>query len=270
MPAGIEENNRNLLERLHRAMCGPFTASEAAGVLALSLPRARRLLAYLASRGWLSRIRRGLYTLVPLGATSPSEWRADSWIVAAKAFAPCYIGGWSACEHWGLTEQVFRGVVVVTARPIRKSQIEVQGASLRLKSIHKNGHFGLRTVWRDRVRVSVSDPSRTIIDILDEPALGGGIRHVAEVLEAYIGGEHREDSLLVEYVKRRGNRTVFKRVGFLVETLELAGDELVSACRKAMSKGLTALDPSSRSAGRIVRRWGLRVNVRVKPTEKSG
>ena len=99
MLRGIEERNRALLEQLHRDSTGPFSIQDAAKILAVDGRRAGRLLRYLAERGWLSRVRRGLYTTVPLGASEPSAWREDPWAVAARVFAPCYIGGWSAAEH---------------------------------------------------------------------------------------------------------------------------------------------------------------------------
>jgi hypothetical protein len=46
--------------------------------------------------------------------------------------SPCYIGGWSACAHWGLTEQVFRTLLVVTARRVRHRDVEIQGLPLHL------------------------------------------------------------------------------------------------------------------------------------------
>lgn len=263
MALGIEESNRTLLETLHRRVTGPFGSAEAAESLGLSRQRAGRLLAYLARRGWLSRIRRGLYTVVPLGAGKPGEWREDPWIVAATYLAPCYIGGWSASEHWELTEQIFRDVVVVTGRGVRSANMEIQGTSFRLKSLPKTKHFGTRSIWKGRVRVAVSDPARTIVDMLDDPSLGGGIRHVAEVLDAYFSSEHRDDKLIVRYARRRGNRTVFKRLGYLVEALGLDADTLARECRASMSTGLSQLDPSARRKGRISKRWNLRINAGV-------
>jgi len=35
------------------------------------------------------------------------------------------------------------------------------------------------------MKVDVSDVHRTIVDMLDDPSSGGGIRHVAECLSAY-------------------------------------------------------------------------------------
>jgi len=263
MAPGIEENNRTLLDKLHRKITGPFGSVEAAEFLGLSRERAGRLLAYLAKHGWLARVRRGLYTLVPLGAGEPTEWREDPWMVAAKALAPCYIGGWSACEYWELTEQIFRDIVVVTGRGVRSSNVEIQGTAFRLKSLPKAKHYGTRNVWKARVRVAVSDPTRTIVDVLDDPSIGGGIRHIADVIDAYFAGEHRDDERLVEYANRRGNRTVFKRLGYLVEALGVEADTLVHACRAEMSAGLSLLDPSSRLKGRISKRWNLRVNADV-------
>jgi predicted transcriptional regulator of viral defense system len=264
MPAGISERNRTLLDRLHRAAAGPFTAIQAAKWLSLDATRSRRFLAHLVERGWLARVRQGLYAVVPLGASEPSAWREDPWIVAERSFAPCYIGGWSACEHWGLTEQIFRDVVVFTARPMRKRSTEIQGTPFRLKLLPKGEHFGTVAVWRDRVRVRVSDPSRTLVDILDDPALGGGIGHVSAALVAYFDGEHRDDAKLVEYASRRSNRTVFKRLGYLVETLSIEAADVVASCRNSMSSGVTLLDPTIGANGRIVKRWNLRVNAEVR------
>jgi len=263
MRQGIERENRELLERLHRGVKGPFGATDAAAILALDLGRTRRFLSYLRSRGWLSRVRKGLYTIVPLGAEKPSEWREDPWIVAQSVFSPCYIGGWSACEHWSLTEQIFRDVVVVTSRPLRTKRMSVQGTAFLLKSRPKEKLFGTKSTWRGQTKVQVSDPTRTVVDILDDPALGGGIRHVAAVVRAYLEGEYRDDARLLEYTKRLGNRTVFKRLGYLLEVLDIQARHLSAECRALKSAGLTFLDPTLRAKGRIDKRWNLRVNAEV-------
>jgi predicted transcriptional regulator of viral defense system len=260
-PRGIEQHTRGLLEQLHRGVTGPFTVAEAAALLSLDRAQVRRLLVYLAARGWLARIRRGLYTTVPLGATAPSEWREDPWVVAAHSFAPCYLGGWSAAEHWGLTEQIFREIVVVTSTPVRERTMTLQGTVFQLKFRREALQFGTRPVWRGQTRVLVSDPSRTLVDVLDDPSLGGGIRHVAEMLGNNFDSEHREDDRLLDYAERLGNRTVFKRLGFLIETLSLPAPQLAQASHDRQSSGLTTLDPTVAQPGRIVKRWNLRVNV---------
>lgn len=258
---GISRENRRFLEALHRRARGPFGPADAADLLGLELQRAGRLLRYLARRGWLSRVRRGLYVPVPLESHRSGEWHEDPWIVANTIFEPCYIGGWSAAEHWSLTDQIFRELIIFSARRVRHRSVEMQGTPMRVKVIAPGKLFGTTPVWRGQLRVAVSDPSRTIVDILDDPKVGGGIRHVAEVLEEYCAGELRADDQLLSYADRLSNRTVFKRLGYLLETLEIEAPELVHACLERRSSGITALDPAVQAAGQVARRWNLRVNV---------
>ncbi len=260
---GISKQNRRLLEVLHQRTRGPFGAAEAAELLGLDRARASALLRYLARRGWLARVRRGLYVPVPLEAQRPGEWQGDPWVVADRIFAPCYVGGWSAAEHWGLTDQLFRELVVVSARRVRDRRVEIQGTPMRVKVVAASKLFGTTPVWRGQLRVAVSDPSRTIADMLDDPALGGGIRHIAEMLEEYFVGELRADEQLLAYADRLGNRTVFKRLGYLLETLEIDAPELVAACLMRRSAGITDLDPAVDAPAAITTRWNLRVNVSI-------
>jgi len=239
------------------------TVREAAALLGLSPNAAARLLAHWRGQGWVQRVRRGLYVLVPLGGAGRVGVVADPWVLIARAFAPCYIGGWSAGEHWDLTEQVFRAVVVFTTKPVRPREGEIGGARYLARVVAPGRTFGTRRVWRDQVPVDVSDPSRTIVDVLDVPSLGGGMRHVAEMLRAYLHSKHRNDRLLVEYGRRLGNQAVFKRLGFLIERFGLEAPALLANCRQARSAGYVRLDPDGPARGRLVRRWGLRANVEV-------
>jgi predicted transcriptional regulator of viral defense system len=263
--SGISARNRRRLERLHRASRGTVTVPEAAKILGIESTAAARLLARWRAQGWIRRARRGLYVLVPLGAEGRVGVVADPWILIARAFAPCYIGGWSACEHWDLTEQIFREVVVITSKPVRPRRGEIGDVRFLARVVAPAQLFGTRRVWRDQTPVDVSDPSRTIVDILDVPALGGGIRHVADVVRAYFASEHRNDRQLVEYARRLDNQTVFKRLGFLVERLGSDAANLLGECRAARSAGYARLDPSGPARGRLLRRWGLQVNVEVPP-----
>lgn len=268
-PGGISERNRAYLELLHREADAAFGVDEAARALGLDHDVAARLLTYFGRRGWLSRVRRGLYVAVPLDARRSGEWVEDSWVIAAKVFDPCYIGGWSACEHWDLTEQVFRSLLVVTAKKVHHRDVVMQGVAFHATVRHERKLFGTAGIWRGQTRVDVSDPSRTIVDVLDDPTLGGGIRHIARVVHEYLMSEHRDDNLLVKYGDRLGNRTVFKRLGYLLEAHEIDAPDLITACLQRRSAGYTTLDPSVKKRGSIVRRWGLRVNVQLtKPDDE--
>ena len=97
--------------------------------------------------------------------------------------------------------------------------MEIQGLPMRLAHTRHKNIFGTRPVWRDNIRVEVSDAARAVVDILNSPTLGGGIDHIAEVLAAYFESEWRDDATLESYVWRLGNRAVFRRLSHLLESL---------------------------------------------------
>jgi predicted transcriptional regulator of viral defense system len=219
-------------------------------------------LAALATQGWLSRPARGFYVVVPLDAARSGEWTEDPWVVAARLFPEGYLGGWTACEHWGLTDQVFREILVFTPRRVSRT-LDLPDAPIRARTLVRERLFGIVSVWRRSVRVRISSPSRTIVDLLDDPATGGGIRHVAEVVSEYFGGNLRDDKALLADVDRLGNRTVYKRLGYLIDARGIDAPAVVAACRSNMSTGITALDPALDRTGPVSSRWRLRVNASV-------
>lgn len=263
--AGLTAANREKVARLCRAFPGPFTAAEAARVAELEPERASRLLRHLVEQGWLTRVQRGLYATVPIEAEDPGAWRVDPWTIAATALSPGYVGGWTALHHWDLTDQLFGTTVVITAQPVPRREREIGGAKFELRHRPTTALFGTRRVWREGLGVDVSDPERTIVDCLDDPSLGGGVRHLAEAIVQWHLAPNRNPQRLIDYGDRLGNRTVFKRLGFLLEALGLDEAELDGACRSRISAGVSLLDPDRASAGRITTRWNLRVNAAVEP-----
>jgi predicted transcriptional regulator of viral defense system len=156
----------------------------------------------------------------------------------------------------------------MTGRRPRKIKLEVQGTPFHLKFVCDEKRFGTKPVWRGQTQIHVSDPSRTLIDMLDDPGIGGGIRQIADVLTTYFGESARNDTQLIDYARRLGNRTVFKRLGYLLETCRIDAPTLTEVSRKEMSAGLSLLDPTAQAGGRILKRWNLRVNVTVARTEE--
>ena len=125
-----------------------------------------------------------------------------------------------------------------------------------LRTISEKAMFGLKSVWRGQVKIPVSDPSRTLLDMLSDPGLGGGIRSTVDILNSYLKSEKKDLDLLVEYAKRLGNGAVFKRLGFLLERLVPDEKGVITECRKQLTLGNARLDPKL-SSDRLVTRWRL-------------
>jgi len=253
---GLSGTSREQLSRVLRQARGAISPEDASRALNVGRTEAARLLAGWSARGWVTRVRRGLYVPVPLESSTSDIALEDTWAVADRLFAPCYIGGWSAAEHWGFTEQLFRSTLIVTTRRPRARRVEARGAVFIVRTVAERAMFGFKPVWRGKARINVADPTRTILDMLDTPALGGGMRSALEILKAYLASRHRDPQLLIRYADQLGNKAVLKRLGYLAATFFPKEGDLVAACRKRLSAGNAKLDPKL-PAERLVTAWRL-------------
>lgn len=241
---------------------GIINLVDAAEALGIDRRSTAARLGSLARRGWLRRIRRGIYLILPLevepGAlTTPG----DPWIVAHEVFSPCYIGGWSAAEYWELTEQIFRSTLVITAAPIREKKQEFLGQEFELFKVAKARTQISSTVWRDSTKVKVSSRERTLIDCLRNPELAGGMAHLILMMMEYSRKRERDfDALLLEAFAATSG-AVWKRLGYLAESIWPEQRKLIAESLRHITKGNIKLDPSIKSRVNLNKRWGLWVNV---------
>jgi predicted transcriptional regulator of viral defense system len=229
--------------------------SDVAQALAISRTDAAKRLARWREQGWISRVGAGAYVPASIDTLGAERVLDDAWVLVPALFAPAYVGGRTAAEHWDLTEQIFKDVVVITGQTIRTKHQERQGFEFTLKHLKPEKIFGTKPVWRHNTRVPVSDVHRTIIDMLDEPLIGGGIQQVSECLNAYFKRSDRNDQKLIEYADQLGNGAVFKRLGFLAER-QHDGSALAELCRNRLTTGNAKLDPAL-DCQRLISRWRL-------------
>lgn len=260
-PAGISRKGRTELARVLATSPRFIEPADVTNALGVDAETSAQKLARWAADGWVRRVRRGLYIAVPVEA-NPGAWSEDALVVAAAVWSPCYFTGWTAANHWSLTEQVFRTTVLKTSNRVRRSEQHLLDRDYLVSHVDPDAFaWGMRSEWHDEIKLQFADPARVVVDVIDTPRLGGGIRHVAEIVATYL--EDRDPGALVDYGDRLGNRTVFKRLGYIVEALGLDVPELVAACRQRVSAGISPLEPDGPSGGRRVMRWGLRLNVLV-------
>jgi hypothetical protein len=114
------------------------TIEDAMKALQTDRSTSAKLLSRWQQQGWLKRVGRGIYAPIPLDALATEQVLKDPWVLVPALYAPAYIGGWTAAEHWDLTEQLFRSIFVFTARSFRKKEQTVQGASFQLTHISED------------------------------------------------------------------------------------------------------------------------------------
>ena len=264
---------KDQLAALTRASPGSLVTSDvAASVWGVNRAAATRRLAALAQTGWLRRIKRGTYEILPIDAASSGIGSfEDPWILASRVFQPCYIGGWSAAEHWGLTEQLFRETFVISAASVRTKRSTLAGLAFRVARVPRDRAVGDAVVWRQRVQVACSSRERTLVDGANNPSWVGGVRHLAEILQRYAEDSSRELDRLPDVLKAFGRGSGAKRLGYIAEALALheRGDgraplrKISDLASRFLKSGVVRLDPSLRGRGSMNTRWGLWVNTTI-------
>ncbi len=254
--SGLGKTERERLAALIRGTKGTIAVPEAASILKVSPSDASKMLSKWASKGWLSRVRQGFYVPVPIESRTTDVPLEDPWVIADRLYSPCYIGGWSAAEYWGLTEQIFRTVVVMTTQKPRDRRPVIKGTGFLLRTVSAKTLFGLKPAWRGQVKMSVSDPTRTILDMLSDPQLGGGIHPTSDMFKNYLKSKNKNMDLLIEYADRLGNGAVFKRLGFFLEQFAKDEQSIIDRFKTKLTKGNARLDPKI-TAGKLITRWKL-------------
>lgn len=258
---GLGEREREVLSVLASLERPTVSADDVLRHFDVTRKGANVMLSRLARKRWLRRLRRGSYAVVPLSSRTGRPVVEEPLATAMALFSPCYISGWTAAEHWGLTEQVSNTVVVYSAKPERRADLEIGGVSYRVRRVPEDAIFGTTRLWSGTTAVQMATMHRTVIDVLDAPEMGGGGRQALDIVRAYWQQPEADPEALIELASRLGRGSVFKRLGFTAERFADPDEEWLERCRKELSAGIALLDPSGPDRGRIVSRWRLRVNV---------
>lgn len=259
--SGIGQLERHVLDTISRMGKPAINATDLENELGLSRPASNLILSRLCKKGWIQRLRSGVYRIVPLGSENVNPIPEDAWAIAAALFSSCYISGWTAAEHWELTEQIFNSTVVFTTRKQPTKEVLIAGLKYRTKLIASENIFGTKKIWSSNTQIQIADIHRTIIDILDDPAMGGGGRHTVDILKQYFQHNDASPEILCEYAEKLGRGAVFKRLGFIAEKLQQFPTPLLEKLHSNIKTGFINFDPHGPVSGPIVTKWGIRVNI---------
>lgn len=251
---------------------GSDEARRAARAIGIADARVSYLLSRLVAGGWLTRLRRGLFAdsgRLPGGVAAPS------FAVATALVAPSAISHWSALNYHGLTSQVPAVITATTPRKVitpsmrgsahrsertaQRHLWQLPALSVEYVSIKPQRFFGHAPEWLDQhFRVPIMDKERTVLDLFTQPRRFGGIDLGLSTLSDHLG--ELDLARLVSYALRYGSKAVCARLGWSLESVGAAPDELKSLAA-ATGPGLQVLDPTRVRQGRRVSHWHLLDNV---------
>jgi len=193
-----------LLDRLVRTGKIVFSIEDA---VKLDSSRDRRktvkFLQALEKEGWIERLYRGKYMIIPLGAEK-GKYTEHEFILASSIVQPYAIAYWSALSYWGLTSQIPNTVFIQTTKKSKKLKL----LGLDFWIIHTNEMFGLHSGFINETRIWITDREKTLIDCLDKPQYCGGLECIKEGLQ----DKRIRTSKLYMYAQRLGKQIMLKRL----------------------------------------------------------
>ncbi len=205
----------NLIDQL-ASRGSTFTFKEVQKILGSDHLVTKVILSRLEKRGWIERIEKGKYMIIPLGAEK-GKYTLNEFVIGSLFVKPYAIAYWSALNFYGLTEQIPHTVFIQTTARKKKQKIRIFGVDYRIIRIKESKLFGIRKEWIEGTQVNITDKEKTIVDCLDKPQYCGGIIEVAKALK---NGEF-DEAKLIDYASKIGNSGAIRRFGYLCDLLQI-------------------------------------------------
>ncbi len=253
----LSASDAKLLATLSEQGQNIFTAQMATEILNQPSAAVRKRLHRLTQKRWLQRLEKGKYLIVPLSAGLDGHYTENELVIAAHLIEPYYLTYRTALSFYGYTEQPSRSVYIAT--PKRKSALTFHGLTYHFVTLPAYKFFGQSRVWISEHAVMVADREKTIVDGLDHPEHAGSIIEVSKAL--WRGQTELDFERIVDYSLQMQNRAIVKRLGFLLECLDVGPPALREPLQAHLSAGYAQLDTLSPKRGHHNARWRVLVNL---------
>jgi predicted transcriptional regulator of viral defense system len=249
-----------LLTALYDRSQSTFTLVDAEKITGLSPRTASSLLHKAVRRGLVSRLKPGVFVVVPAELGSSGEYAGNPYLTAVKLAgeAPCFISHASAMEiHRMMTQPQ---LVVFTSSSKRIRSRKIHGTEFRFVFVRPIQYFGTVKHWVTKQEtVDVSDLERTIVDGLRQPEYCGGVTDVAKGL--WMRREDIQEAKIVDYAFRLRVGAVCRRLGYLLELYAIGSVNGLRRLRQSLTATYAPLDPLLPREGPHLKRWRLQLNI---------
>lgn len=249
-----------LLTELNERRRPIFTLADVVQITGLKPASARTLIHKAQTRGLVTRLKPGLYNLVPFELGRATDHVGDPYLIARELVSDdqYFLSHGSALELHRMVTQPQLAIFVSTERRIRSQTI--RGYAYRFVQIPAAQFFGIQQFWVTKEQsVAISDPERTIIDGLRHPAYVGGITEIAKAL--WMRRDKLDIGRVVDYAIRLDIGAVIRRLGYLLELYGLADDAVTEPLRRRLTASYQRLDPLFPAEGPFQAHWRLQLNV---------
>lgn len=220
----------------------------------------RELLSDMTKRGLLMRLKEGVYYIIPYEQNA--ETFMPDWHLVAEHLvndAKHYIGYYSALQIHNLITQPSLKEQIVVSKQIRPSEIKIKEVPFQFIYHNEKHFFGSKKIWIDSFnKVMCSDLEKTFIDCLFKPDYAGGIVEVARAIHA--SKEKIKYDTLLEYAQIFDSQAVIKRLGFLLEILDI-NTYIIEELHQMKTASYVVLDTELPKTGKRISRWSIHQNL---------
>lgn len=237
-----------------------FTLRDVEDITGLRGSSARTLILKAEKRGLVTRLRPGLYTLVPFELGRATEYIGDPYVIAKELCAGhrYFLSHASAMELHRMVTQP--QLIIYVSTSLRKQPQHIHGHEYRFVAVKPEQFFGLTEVWVTKQQpIKVSDKERSILDGLRQPEYAGGIPEVAKAL--WMTRSEIKLNRLLDYAHRFHNGALTRRLGFLLELYKVAPSVQLERLRTKLTSTYDRLDPTLPKSGPFQARWRLQLNI---------
>lgn len=223
---------------------------------------ARDVASRLVAKKALERVGPGRYLVRPLRTLSrPTVTLAAVQAAALLQSEPYYLGGLWALTFHRLTEQQYVSALdafVARRHPSRP----LAGARLAFHRVSSERlKYGNVAIDLEGMSVRISDPERTLIDLLDFPGLAGGGGEPLRMVKTALPRVAHDK--FVEYAASGARSSTCQRVGVLLERAGTSPRRLAELRRRVMkTKSVLSMDPGAPRTGSFNQRWSVIENDR--------
>ncbi|NYZ60328.1 hypothetical protein H0O01_01370 [Candidatus Micrarchaeota archaeon] len=206
------------------------------------------ILSRMAKKGWLLRLRKGIY----LVSEPPAPAIRDIFVVSTYCF-PGYNAFSSALYLHGLTDMVPFEVLVATRH---ESGVKTFG-QYTVRAVALKDRFMGSMLQQGRV---VSTAPKTIYDCLTHPELGGGHTQIMKAIHEANMDESGWKELFY-YAEKFESHAFYQRLGYLLSLLPKKSRATKGAIRLCAQKAKSNIYLSGRGKGAYIPEWKLIDNV---------
>jgi len=257
---GLGKKESFLLSNLARNDMNLFTADDAKALIGDS---AKRTIYNLLKKKWILKLKRGLYAIVPLdiGAKGADSFTMHNFVISSKLVEPYYIGYWSALNYYGFSDQIPATTFIATTKA--RKELEILYTNYLFVQVARKKFIGIKEIEIEGEKIKISNENKTIADCLDHPEYCGGIDEIARSI--YFSRKEIDLRKVKSYALKMGNLTILKRLGYILEMSDLLMEYEDIFKGVILSKGYSLLDTLSPKSGSYNNKWGLLVNMQIKP-----